>query len=80
MKEYIAHIILPYIHKKRENLKLARDYPALFPFDNFKAQCTPAILILLDQNNINVVLVPANCTDRLQPLDLSVNKSVKSYL
>ena len=24
--------------------------------------------------------VPANCTDRLQPMDLSVNKSVKEYM
>ena len=80
MKKYITYIILPYIHKKRKELKLASDYPALLTFDNFKAQCTHAILTLLDQNNINVVLVPANCTDRLQPLDLSVNKSVKSHL
>ena len=80
MKEYIDQIILPYIRKKREELKLASDYPALLIFDNFKAQCTPAILTLLDRNNINVVLVPANCTDRLQPLDLSVNKPVKSFL
>ena len=80
MKEYIEHIILPYIHGKRKQLKLADDYPALLTFENFKAQCTPAILTLLDQNNINVVLIPPNCTDSLQPLDLSVNKSVKAHL
>ena len=80
MKEYIDHIVLPYINKKREELMLASNYPALLTLDNFKAQCTPGILMLLDQNDINVALVPANCTDRLQPINLSVNKSVKSFL
>jgi len=49
-------------------------------FDNFNAQCTEAILKYLDSNNINVVLIPPNCTGRLQPLDLSVNKSAKEFL
>ena len=31
-------------------------------------------------NNINVILIPANCTDRLQPLDISVNKAVEDFL
>ena len=35
---------------------------------------------LLDENNIRFAIVPANCTDRLQPLDVSVNKSAKEYL
>ena len=35
---------------------------------------------LLEKNNIYVVSVPANCTERLQPMDLSVNKSVKEYM
>jgi len=61
-------------------LKQSRDYAALLTFDNFKAQYMPTILTLLDQSNINVVLVPASCTDRLQLLGLSVNKPVKSFL
>ena len=28
----------------------------------------------------HVVSVPANCTDRLQPMDLSVNKPVKDFM
>ena len=45
-----------------------------------KGQCTPAIIDLLQQNNVDIVFVPANCTDRLQPLDVSVNKAAKNFM
>ena len=35
---------------------------------------------MLEENNVHVVSIPANCTDRLQPMDLSVNKSVKEFM
>lgn len=73
-------IIVPYVEKKREELKLAKDYPALVLFDVFKGQCTDDVLKLVVDNNIEYVIVPANCTDRLQPLDVSVNKPAKEFL
>ena len=41
---------------------------------------TERIHDILEDNNIYIVDVPANCTDRLQPMDLSVNKSIKEHL
>ena len=79
MKEYIEFII-PYVDRKRKELKLSSDQPALAIFDVFKGQQTEDVTKLLDENNIHVVSVPANCTDHLQPMDLSVNKSVKEYM
>lgn len=35
---------------------------------------------MLDDNNIYYVIVPPNCTDKLQPLDVSINKLAKEYL
>ena len=47
--------------------------------DNFKAQTTSSFLKLLDSYNFDIVLLPANCTDSLQPLYLNVNKSAKDF-
>ena len=79
-KDYIYKILLPYVKQKREELKLPGDHPALVVFDRFKAQCTSNILQILRDNNIDTLLIPASCTDRLQPLDVSVNKAAKEFL
>ena len=80
MIEYIYEIILPYINERRSELKLSNEQPALLIFDNFKAQFTVSVLSLLDQYHINVALIPLNCTDRLQPLYVSINKATKDFL
>ena len=80
MKAYIEKILLPYVRDKREELKLAADYPALVIFDKFTGQGTENLLKLLEENHIYFVTVPANCTDRLQPMDISVNKPAKNFL
>ena len=79
MIKYIESIILPYVECKRKELNLSSDQPALAIFDVFKGQQTESVLKLLVENDILVVSVPANCTDRLQPMDLSINMSVKDF-
>ena len=68
------------MNQKRKDLSLTTNHSCLVIFDKFKAQCTPTVLEVLDDNNILTVLVPANCIDRLQPLDVSVNRPVKEFL
>ena len=80
MVAYIHNILLPYVVSICKKLQLSDTFPALVLFDHFKAQLTDHVLDILDSNNILVVDVPANCTDHLQPLDVSVNKSIKHHL
>ena len=80
MKRYITKVIVPYVQKTRQELKLADSHPALVIYDVFKGQTTPAIQSLLSTNHISVVLVPPNCTDKLQPLDIAINKPMKDAL
>ena len=51
-------------------------------FDKFKVQCTStsAVFQVLRENIILVLFVPANCTNDLQPSDISINQSVKYFL
>jgi len=78
--EYLRLIIIPYVEKTRSELKLDSSYPALVIFDVFKGQCTTAVLQMLKDHHILYVTIPNNCTDRLQPLDMSVNKAVKQFM
>ena len=79
MVDYVDIILVPYIQRKRSELKLQPNYPALVVFDQFKGQMTESVLKKLDENYIHRVVVPSNCTDRLQPLDVSVNKAAKEF-
>ena len=64
----------------REKLNGKRNQTAMVIFDVFKGQTTAAVYNLLEENDIVYVTIPNGCTDKLQPLDVSVNKSAKSYL
>ena len=80
VKDYITKIIVPYVSRKKEELKLDPEQRALCIIDNFSAQCTDDVLEMLERHKIDTVLVPPNCTGELQPMDLSINKPVKDIL
>ena len=78
MKEYIKYVITPYVQQKCKDIKLPSEQTALVMFDVFEGQQTPEVAALLEENNIIVVPIPANCFDRLQSMDLSINKAQRS--
>ena len=65
MIHYLEKVIVPFVSRKREVLKLDKDRPALVIFDSFKGQTTPAFYSLLQSHNIIAIQMPANCTDKL---------------
>ena len=78
--KFIKDILKPYIKQVIERNNLPIDQTALVIMDVFKGQVTPMVLDLYKESNIVVVLVPANMTNHLQPLDLTVNGYVKMFM
>ena len=66
---------LPRVQKIRSELSSPDQY-GLMIFGHL----VPEVDQLLEENRLLKVVVPSNCTDRLQPLDLSANKALKDQL
>ena len=77
---YLEKIVIPFLKAKHEKLGLPASQPALAIFDVFKGQQTDNFKQTLQSNNIRFVAVPANCTDKLQPMDLAINKPLKDAM
>ena len=54
--------------------------PALAIMNNLWGQTTSKVTDLLEANGIYVCFLPANTTDLLQPMDISVNKPAKDLV
>lgn len=80
MVRYIKNIIAPYVENVKDELDLPLAQKALVIFDCFRGQITDKFLSVLESKNLLYVTVPPNYTDKLQPMDLSVNKCAKDFL
>ena len=72
-------MILPYIQDVCEKPSTP-DQVALVIFDVFEGHMCDRVHTLLESNKILQVHVPNNCTNLLQPFDLSINKPFKDKL
>lgn len=79
MIEYISEIIVPFVESVRSRLN-EESAAAVVIMDNFKGQKTPRVMKLLEENKLHVCLLPPNTTDKLQPMDVAVNKPAKNFL
>jgi hypothetical protein len=76
--KYITKIFVPYKNATIKRLNLPVNQVSLLKLDLHYSHKTPAVLQLLKENNIEVVFVPARCTDEMQECDTVINKPFKS--
>ena len=77
--KFLNEIIIPFVDKKRSELKRPNQ-AALLIWDVFRGQKTTPVLDLLKENNIVTEYVPSNMTNYYQPLDCTTNKWAKDFL
>ena len=70
---------VPYLERARKELKLSSNQKAMIVWDDFKAHWCDAVKKRATELNVVLVPVPPNFTHLLQPLDLTVNRSLKSF-
>ena len=80
VERFVDKVIVPYVQTQRDLLGLPAMQKALLIFDVFAAHRVESVLSKLDENNVLVIFIPPNCTDMLQPLDISVNKPLKAEI
>ena len=76
----IDEVIVPYIERKRKELKLAPTQKALLICDVFRGQKAAKVSKKLASLNIAIVSLPANMIHFFQPLDLTINGEAKRYM
>ena len=70
MLKWITHVWIVYTKKE----------PSLLFLDSFSAHLTDKVKDAFKRYNTTIVVIPGGCPSVLQPLDVSVNKPVKSIL
>ena len=78
--QYIDEILLPYFKQCREVWGLDGDAKGLLIWDLYKSHITDNVMNYLKENNVVVIMIPANYTGVLQPCDLTINKKYKQEL
>ena len=74
----LKDVISPYCVEARNKLGLPTNQKALLIWDDFSAHSAPQVIGLLPQLGICTVDVPKNLAHLLAPLDLTVNRKLKS--
>ena len=80
MLEYADHILKPYLETVRSKLTADQSKKAIVLLDVYKVHQCESVIDRIKSLNCEVKFVPGSMTSKCQPMDLSVNKSLKSRL
>ena len=72
--------VVPFVCEQWKSQNLESTHSASVMFDRFRGQTSPEFISLLESPNVSCVWIPPNCTDKVHPLDISINRSIKSEL
>ena len=76
----LRKIIFPYLKAKKEELGYPKKQYSLIVMDTFKGQDNTEIKALSLKNDCKLLIVPQNMTNKLQPLDISINQKAKKFI
>lgn len=73
--ELFVHVMKHFIHHTASSL----EHPSLLIMDSHETHLSVEVLILAKKHGVTVLTLPPHCSNKLQPLDLSVFFSFKSH-
>ena len=78
--ELFEKVIFPYLKQVKLSLRYPKEQMSLLIMDTFKGQDNDVILDLCERHMCQVVIVPHDLMRDFRPLDITVNKPVKSFI
>ena len=72
--------IFPYLKKVKEEKCISKEQCSLVILNTFEGQDNDILKELRGEKFCEVTIVPHNLTNKLQPLDISVNKPAKAFI
>lgn len=62
-----------------DHVRPTSEYPAVLVYDNHESHVQAELIKMARENNIHIVTIPPHTSSKLQPLDVSVYKSLKNF-
>jgi hypothetical protein len=77
---YYRSVIRSFVKRRREELGLPPNQPALLLLDTYSTHLCQSLRNLAQIDGVLIVFIPPGFTDRLQPQDLAINNPFKKHV